>query len=105
VKAVPGQPEYDKAKAAFDQNRYFRPSNNSALYWAIQSRKAGNQQGKALEEQLQGIYKERVRAFYTRKQYRAALDLLNIMLEHYPNNPSLLQEQQKLQSAIDKSSQ
>lgn len=105
VKTVAGQEEYEKAKAAYDQARYFRPVNNSAIHWAIESRKAGNQQGKDLEVQLQGIYKERVRQFYTHKQYRMALDLLNVMLEYYPGNASLLQEQQKLQSAVTSSSQ
>jgi serine/threonine protein kinase len=100
-KPVSGQTEYENAQAAYDQNRYFRPATNSALYWAIQSRKAGNPQGRALEEQLQGIYKERVRQFYLRKNYHAALELLNIMLEYYPGNASLLQEQQKIQAAID----
>lgn len=98
---VAGQTEYENAQAAYNQNRYFRPATNSALYWAIQSRKAGNAQGKALEEQLQGIYKERVRQFYLRKNYHAALELLNIMLEYYPGNQSLIQEQQKIQAAID----
>ena len=43
---------YQKAQAAFSQQHYFEPVNDSALHWAILARQAGNPAGKALEEQI-----------------------------------------------------
>jgi tetratricopeptide (TPR) repeat protein len=91
---------YQKAQAAFAQGHYFEPVNDSALHWAILARRAGNPAGKALEEQIVGVYKTRVTQYYNSGNYQAALALVNEMLKFYPGNPALLKEQQRFQSAI-----
>jgi serine/threonine protein kinase len=95
-----GQQMYQKAQAAFAQGHYFEPVNDSALHWAILARQAGNPAGKALEEQIVGVYKTRVTQYYNSGNYQAALALVNEMLKFYPGNPALLKEQQRFQSAI-----
>src|SRR5580692_10746286 len=42
VQAAAGQQQLQNAQAAYSQGRYFAPLNNSALFWAIQARNAGN---------------------------------------------------------------
>src|SRR5580700_5172947 len=49
VQAAAGQQQLQNAQAAYAQGRYFAPLNGSALFWAIQSRNAGNQNARALE--------------------------------------------------------
>jgi serine/threonine protein kinase len=98
-----GQQMYQKAQAAFSQGRYFEPVNDSALYWAIQARKAGNPGGKALEEQVIEVYKSRVTQYNKQKNYPAALALVNEMLKFYPGNPSLLKDQKRYQAAMSNS--
>src|SRR5580704_11032968 len=85
-----GQQMYQKAQAAFSQQHYFEPVNDSALHWAILARQAGNPAGKALEEQIISVYKTRVTQYYNSGNYQAALALVNEMLKFYPGNPSLL---------------
>jgi len=98
-----GQQMYQKAQAAFSQQHYFEPVNDSALHWAILARQAGNPAGKALEEQIISVYKTRVTQYYNSGNYQAALALVNEMLKFYPGNPSLLKEQQKFQAALSSS--
>ncbi len=98
-----GQQMYQKAQAAFTQGRYFEPVNDSALFWAIQARKAGNSGGKALEEQIVEVYKSRVTQYYNQRNYPAALALVNEMLKFYPGNPSLLKDQKRFQTAMSTS--
>ncbi|MGA8144509.1 MAG: protein kinase [Candidatus Acidiferrales bacterium] len=95
-----GQQMYQKAQTAFSQGRYFEPVNDSALYWAIQARKAGNPGGKALEEQIVEVYKSRVAQYLNAGNYQAALKLVDEMLKFYPGNPALLKEQQRCRTAI-----
>ncbi len=99
-----GQQMYQKAQAAMSQGRYFEPLNDSALYWAIQARKAGNPGGKALEEQIVEVYKSRVTQYNKQKNYSAALALVNEMLKFYPGNATLLKDQKRYQAAISGSS-
>jgi serine/threonine protein kinase len=94
-----GQQMYQKAHAAYTQGRFFEPVNDSALYWAIQSRKAGNPGGKALEEQIVEVYKSRVTQYYKTGNYQAALTLIGEMLKFYPGNAGLLKDQKKIQDA------
>jgi hypothetical protein len=98
-----GQQMYQKAQAAFSQQRYFEPANDSALHWAILARQAGNPAGKALEEQIIGVYKTRVAQYYNSGNYAAALALVNEMLKFYPGNASLLAQQKKFQDALSNS--
>lgn len=98
-----GQQMYQKAQAAFSQQHYFEPVNDSALHWAILARQAGNPAGKALEEQIVAGYKTRVTQYYNSGNYQAALALVNEMLKFYPGNPALLKEQQKFQAALSSS--
>lgn len=98
-----GQQMYQKAQAAFSQQRYFEPVNDSALHWAILARQAGNPGGKALEEQIIAVYKTRVTQYYNSGNYAAALALVNEMLKFYPGNASLLAQQKKFQDAVSNS--
>jgi hypothetical protein len=75
--------------------------NDSALHWAILSRKAGNPGGKALEEQIDQVYKERVAEYYKQKNYPAALALISEMQKFYPGNTSLLADQKRIQAAAN----
>jgi serine/threonine protein kinase len=98
-----GQQMYQKAQAAFSQQRYFEPANDSALHWAILARQAGNPAGKALEEQIIAVYKTRVTQYYNSGNYAAAVALVNEMLKFYPGNASLLAQQKKFQDALSNS--
>lgn len=94
-----GEQMYQKAQSALGQKHYFEPTNDSALYWAIQARKAGNPAGKALEEQIITVYKSRVTQYYKERNYPAAIALISEMLKFYPGNPSLLKDQKMIQAA------
>ncbi|MFZ0581441.1 MAG: hypothetical protein WAN72_13470 [Candidatus Acidiferrales bacterium] len=97
----PGQQMYFNAQNAFNQGRYFAPFNDSALHWAIQSRNAGNQNGKALEAQIVGIYKTQVKQLFLQQNYPAALQLNAAMQSYYPGDQGLLQDQQKILAAAN----
>jgi serine/threonine protein kinase len=90
-----------RAQTAMSQQHYFEPANNSALYWAIQARKAGDPNAPGLETQIQGEYKKEMMADYRQKDYAAALALLNGMLRYYPGNPSLLAERSRIQEVLN----
>lgn len=94
-----GQQIFLNAQTAYTQGRYFVPINSSALYWAILSRKAGSQNGKALEGQLITIYKTQVTQLFTQQNYPAALQLNAAMQSYYPGDSGLLQDQQKILTA------
>jgi serine/threonine protein kinase len=96
-----GRQMWQKAQAAYAQGRFFEPVNDSALHWAILSRKAGNPGGKALEEQIDQVYKERVAEYYKQKNYPAALALISEMQKFYPGNTSLLADQKRIQAAAN----
>jgi serine/threonine protein kinase len=95
-----GQQMYQKAQTAISKGQYFEPTNDCALYWAIQARKAGNANGQALESQIAQVYKARVTQYYNAGNYAAALALVNAMLKFYPDNPSLLKEQKRFQASL-----
>ena len=69
--------------------------------WAIQSRNAGNQNGKALEAQIVGIYKTQVKQLFLQQNYPAALQLNAAMQSYYPGDQGLLQDQQKILAAAN----
>jgi hypothetical protein len=94
-----GQQMFLNAQTAYTQGRYFVPINASALHWAILSRNAGNQNGKALEGQLINIYKTQVTQLFTQQNYPAALQLNAAMQSYYPGDSGLLQDQQKILAA------
>jgi hypothetical protein len=96
-----GQQMYFTAQNAFNQGRYFSPVNDSALHWAIQSRNAGNQNGKALEAQIVNIYKTQVKQLFLQQNYPAALQLNAAMQGYYPGDQGLLQDQQKILAAAN----
>jgi TIR domain-containing protein len=99
VTTGPGQQMYLNAQNAYNQGRYFAPFNDSALHWAIQSRNAGNQNGKALEAQIVSIYKTQVKQLFLQQNYPAALQLNAAMQSYYPGDQGLLQDQQKILAA------
>jgi serine/threonine protein kinase len=97
--AMSGDQMYQKAQAALSQKHFFEPTNDCALFWAIQARKAGNPAGKALEEQIITVYKSRVTQYYKERNYPAAIALISEMLKFYPGNASLLKDQKMIQAA------
>jgi serine/threonine-protein kinase len=99
--ALSGDEMLQHAQTALAQQRYFEPFDNSALYWTIRARKAGNPSASALESEIQGVYKQQMLAYYQQRNYPAALALLNGMLRYYPDNPSLLAERGRIQSVMN----
>ena len=95
----PGQILLQNAQAAYSQGRYFAPLNNSALFWAIQARNAGNQDGHTLELQIDNIYKTQVTQLYQQRNYAAASQLVDVMLSYYPGEPGLLRDKQLIIAA------
>jgi serine/threonine protein kinase len=95
-----GAQMYQRAETALQQHRYFEPTDNSALYWAIQARKAGSPQGKALEDQILEVYRSRMKDYIQKGDYRSALGLVQAMLKFYPGDANLLAAQKKLQAAL-----
>jgi serine/threonine protein kinase len=90
-----GEEMYQRGLAAYNQQHYFDPLKNSALYWAIQSRRANNEHGKELETKLSNIFRAQVN-FYGQRDRKAALDLVNRLLIYYPGNQELLNDRQKI---------
>jgi hypothetical protein len=101
VAANAGQLELENAQRAYAQGHYFGPPNGSALYWAIQARVAGNQGGRVMETQIVNMYKADVLQLYQQRNYPAALQLVNAMLNYYPGEQGLLQDQQKIMMAAN----
>ena len=101
VQAAAGQQQPQNAQLAYSQGRYFAPLNNSALFWAIQARNAGNQNGHTLEVQLDNIYKTQVTQLYQQRNYAAASQLVEVMLNYYPGEPGLLRDKQLIIAAAN----
>jgi hypothetical protein len=101
VQAVAGQQQLQNAQAAYAQGRYFAPLNSSALFWAIQSRNAGNQNARALELQIDNIYKAQVTQLYQQRNYPAAMQLVDLMLSYYPGEAGLLRDKQMIMAAAN----
>jgi hypothetical protein len=101
VQAAAGQKQLQNAQAAYAQGRYFAPLNNSALFWAIQARNAGNQNGYALEVQIGNIYKTQVTQLYQQRNYPAAMQLVDVMLSYYPGESGLLRDKQMIMAAAN----
>jgi hypothetical protein len=101
VQTAAGQQQFQNAQAAYAQGRYFAPLNNSALFWAIQARNAGNQNGHALEVQIDNIYKTQVTQLYQQRNYPAASQLVDVMLSYYPGEPGLLRDKQMIIAAAN----
>jgi hypothetical protein len=101
VQAAAGQQQLQNAQLAYSQGRYFAPLNNSALFWAIQARNAGNQNGHTLEVQLDNIYKTQVTQLYQQRNYAAASQLVDVMLSYYPGEPGLLRDKQLIIAAAN----
>ncbi len=101
LQTVPGQILLQNAQTAYSQGRYFAPLNNSALFWAIQARNAGNQNGHTLELQIDNIYKTQVTQLYQQRNYAAAAQLVDVMLSYYPGEPGLLRDKQLIIAAAN----
>jgi hypothetical protein len=101
VQATAGQQQLQNAQAAYAQGRYFAPLNGSALFWAIQSRNAGNQNARALELQIDNIYKTQVTQLYQQRNYPAAMQLVDVMLSYYPGESGLLRDKQMIIAAAN----
>jgi hypothetical protein len=101
VQEAAGQQQLQNAQAAYSQGRYFAPPNNSALFWAIQARNAGNQNGHTLELQIDNIYKTQVTQLYQQRNYAAASQLVDVMLNYYPGEPGLLRDKQLIIAAAN----
>ena len=99
AQAAAGQQQLKNAQAAYAQGRYFAPLNGSALFWAIQSRNAGNQNARALELQIDNIYKTQVTQLYQQRNYPAAMQLVDVMLNYYPGESGLLRDKQMIMAA------
>lgn len=96
-----GQQSFLNSQAALKQGHVFVPPVGSALYWAIQSRNAGNEGGKEMEAQLARVYSAQVTTFYQQRNYPAALQLVKEMEVYYPNSPGLQQDQAKIMAAMN----
>jgi TIR domain-containing protein len=96
-----GQQALLNSQAALKQGHVFAPSQSSALYWAIQSRAAGNEGGKEMEAQLVRVYSQQVSQFYTAHNYPAAMQLVRELLVYYPNSTGLQQDEQRIQAAMN----
>ena len=90
-----GEEMYQRGLAAYNQQHYFDPLRDSALYWAIQSRRANNEHGKELETKLSNIFRAQVN-FYGQRDRKAALALVDRLLIYYPGNQELLNDKQKI---------
>ena len=101
VPAAAGQQQLQNAQAAYAQGRYFAPLNSSALFWAIQSRNAGNQNARALELRIDNIYKTQVTQLYQQRNYPAAMQLVDVMLNYYPGESGLLRDKQMIMAATN----
>lgn len=101
VQAAAGQQQLQNAQAAYAQGRYFAPLNSSALFWAIQSRNAGNQNARALELQIDNVYKTQVTQLYQQRNYPAAMQLVDVMLSYYPGESGLLRDKQMIMAAAN----
>jgi hypothetical protein len=101
TQAAAGQQQLQNAQTAYAQGRYFAPLNNSALFWAIQSRNAGNQNARVLELQIDNIYKTQVTQLYQQRNYPAAMQLVDVMLNYYPGESGLLRDKQMIMAAAN----
>jgi hypothetical protein len=101
VQTAAGQQQLQNAQAAYAQGRYFAPVNGSALFWAIQSRNAGNQNARALELQIDNIYKTQVTQLYQQRNYPGAMQLVDVMLSYYPGEAGLLRDKQMILAAAN----
>jgi serine/threonine protein kinase len=90
-----GEEMYQRGLAAYNQQHYFDPLKDSALYWAILSRRANNENGRALEGKLSNIFRAQVN-FYAQRDRKKALALVDRLLLYYPGNQELLTDRQKL---------
>jgi hypothetical protein len=86
---------YQRGLTAYNQQHYFDPLRDSALYWAILSRRANNEHGKELETKLSNIFRAQVN-FYGQRDRKAALALVDRLLIYYPGNQELLNDKQKI---------
>ncbi len=96
-----GQQMFLNSEAALKQGHVFSPPVGSALYWAIQSRAAGNEGGKEMEAQLVKLYSQQVSQFYVARNYPAAMQLVRELLVYYPNSTGLQQDQARIQAAMN----
>jgi hypothetical protein len=96
-----GQQMFLNSQTALKQGHVFSPPVGSALYWAIQSRAAGNEGGKEMEAQLIKLYSQQVSQFYVAHNYPAAMQLVRELLVYYPNSTGLQQDQARIQAAMN----
>jgi hypothetical protein len=96
-----GQQMFLNSEVALKQGHVFSPPMGSALYWAIQSRAAGNEGGKEMETQLIKSYSQQVSQYYVAHNYPAAMQLVKEMQVYYPNSTGLQQDQARIQAAMN----
>jgi hypothetical protein len=101
VSNAAGQQMFLNSQAALKQGHIFTPPMGSALYWAIQSRAAGNEGGKEMEASLVKLYSQQVSQYYQARNYPAAMQLVKEMLVYYPNSTGLQQDQARIQAAMN----
>ena len=99
--ASAGQQMFLNSEAALKQGHVFSPPVGSALYWAIQSRAAGNEGGKEMEAQLIKLYSQQVSQYYVAHNYPLAMELVKEMQVYYPNSTGLQQDQARIQAAMN----
>ncbi len=96
-----GQQMFLNSQIALKQGHIFTPPVGSALYWAIQSRAAGNEGGKEMEAQLIHLYSQQVAQYYSVRNYPAAMQLCREMLVYYPASAGLQQDEARIQAAMN----
>jgi TIR domain len=101
AQSAAGQQMFLNSQAALKQGHIFSPPNSSALFWAIQSRAAGNEGGKEMEAQLIHLYSQQVSQYYHQGNYPAAMQLVKEMLVYYPASIPLQQDQARIQAAMN----
>jgi hypothetical protein len=99
--AAAGQQFFLNSQLALKQGHVFTPPVGSALYWAIQSRAAGNEGGKEMEAQLVHLYSQQVSQYYVARNYPAAMQLCRELLVYYPASTGLQQDQARIQAAMN----
>jgi hypothetical protein len=101
AQSAAGQQMFLNSQNALKHGHIFTPPNGSALYWAIQSRAAGNEGGKEMEAQLVKVYGQQVSQYYQAHNYPAAMQLVREMQVYYPGSTGLMQDQSKIQAAMN----
>ncbi len=87
-----------KAQLALNNGRLFRPSSNSAFYWAKQAEEDGSPDAAVLERKVTNAALRQIQQYRDSKNFSAAASLLNEMIEANPGKNDLLQLKASIQT-------